>query len=137
MESKWLVDQKRKEVKARLRQILSPRGATTQAAVAAQTHRATVSTWKMEGKDSLPTIVEAGLICERFGVSLDQLYSGLPSRVKGQELPERIADIVTMMLQVDENVLQMVRNMLNGQILMQSFQSHDPSEQKSEHNRDS
>jgi len=33
MESKWLVDQKRKEVKSRLRQLLSPRGATTQAAV--------------------------------------------------------------------------------------------------------
>jgi len=122
-DGRWMVDQKTQEVKQRLNQILSARGAVSQASQAAQVHRTTVSNWKMPTRDSMPDLVEAGLICERFGISLDQLYKGLPSKVGEEQVPEKVGDIVLMLLQVDDHVLEMIRRMLNGAILMDSFQA--------------
>lgn len=59
-------------------------------------------------------------MCEHLGISLDQLYSGLPSEIRGRELPERVQDVVWMLLQTDERTEAMVRSILNGAILLQS-----------------
>lgn len=128
-QNRWLVDAKVRQIKHRLSQLLAARGAVAQAARACQVHRTTVSNWKSANREAMPNIAEAGLMCEHLGISLDQLYSGLPSEVKGRELPEEIQDIVWMMMQTDERTQNMVRSILNGAILMQSYQL---SEQKSE-----
>jgi transcriptional regulator with XRE-family HTH domain len=134
-QSRWLVEAKTREVKERLALLLGPRGAVSQAARAAQVHRTTVSNWKSQNREAMPDVAEAGLMCEQLGVSLDYLYSGWPSKVGNQQVPEALQDIMVMLMQTSDREHHMVRTILNGAILMYgSGVARESSEQINEQN---